>query len=91
MLCSKINEAAIFYVEPKRSEKIEITNDLRRELHDTVEEMQRYYEAGYTPSVKPSKKCNNCSLFNICMPKLLKRNNSGKIKDYILSHISESE
>ena len=91
MLCCKINEAAIFYAEPKRREKIEITNDLRRELHDTVEEMQRYYEAGYTPSVKPSKKCNNCSLFNICMPKLLKRNNSGKIKDYILSHISESE
>ncbi len=36
--------------------------------------MHKYYEQCYTPKVKISKKCNACSLKDICLPVLNKKN-----------------
>ena len=43
-----------------------------KEVRDMFLEMHQYYERRYTPKVKTNKRCNSCSLKDICLPKLSK-------------------
>ena len=51
-------------------------------------EMHKYYEQRYTPKVKTSKKCNACSLKDICIPALNKKKS---VSGYIDRIIAEEE
>ena len=51
-------------------------------------EMHKYYEQRYTPKVKISKRCNACSLKDICVPVLNKRKS---VSTYIDKMLSEKE
>ncbi len=72
MFSAEISEGAIFYGETKKREKVEITEELRKEVTDMFCEMHQYFARGYTPKVKYKKACSNCSLKEICLPKLAK-------------------
>ena len=37
------------------------------------DEMREYVKRGYTPKVKIKKACKSCSLKDICLPKLSKK------------------
>ena len=50
--------------------------------------MHKYYEQRYTPKVKINKKCNACSLKEICLPVLNKKKSAF---GYIERIISEEE
>ena len=50
--------------------------------------LQKYYEQRYTPKVKISKRCNACSLKDICVPVLNKRKS---VSTYIDKMLSEKE
>ena len=73
MLCCDIPVGYMYYDEPHRREKVELTPDLREEVAAMFAEMRAYYVKGHTPKAKPTKKCSNCSLKNICLPKLAKK------------------
>lgn len=75
MFVTEIPQAYLFYGETRRRESVEITDALRDECRRLVQEMHRLYERGYTPKVKKTKKCNACSLKEICLPKLDKGKN----------------
>jgi len=63
---------------------VEITDALRDECRKLLEEMHQLYARGYTPRVKKTKKCEACSLREICLPKL----ESGKnVAQYISGHM----
>lgn len=70
MFSVTINKAEIFYGETRRRESVDISDELRKRVRDVFEEMHQYYQRQYTPRVKWSKKCNGCSLKDICLPKL---------------------
>lgn len=70
MLACRIPEGDIFYHEIRRRRKIELTEELREEVRRTAEEMHEYFRRGRTPKVRPEKKCQSCSLRDICLPKL---------------------
>lgn len=53
--------------------KVEFTDEIQEKVKNTFAEMHRYYEQRYTPKVKTSKKCNACSLKDICLPVLNKK------------------
>ena len=72
MLCCDIPEGYLFYDEIHRREKVEITNDLRQKVIDMFAEMHDYFSRGYTPKAKYGKKCRNCSLKDLCLPKMSK-------------------
>lgn len=86
MLCCKVDEGAIFYEKIRHRQKVQMTDDLRAEVRAMFDEMHQFYKRQHTPKVKPSKRCNACSLKNICLPKLLKQK---KVIQYILHHLSE--
>lgn len=72
MLCCDIAEAYLYYDEIHRREKIEITPELRQEVLKMFEEMNAYFKSGYTPKAKYNKKCQNCSMKDLCLPKISK-------------------
>ena len=72
-LCRRIESAQLYYGENRWRFVIELTDELRKEVCKTVLEMHQYFERGYTPKVKPTKACRNCSLADICLPSLMKR------------------
>lgn len=72
MLCCDISEGYLFYDEINRREKVDITNELRKEVFKIFAEMNSYFNRGYTPKAKYDKKCKNCSLKDLCLPKMSK-------------------
>ena len=86
MFSSDIQEGALFYGETRRREPVKITEELRIQVKDIVKEMHQYYERRYTPQVKYSKRCNSCSLKNICMPKLGK---TSSVKSYVAQALED--
>lgn len=81
MLCCKVSRGYLYYHEIRRRVEIEITNELKVEVINTVEQMHDYYNRRYTPRVKTGKHCKGCSLRHICLPELLtKESVSGYMK-----------
>lgn len=70
MLCCDIREGAIFYGEPRRREIVCFSADLRNNLYDTLQKMHSLYEKRHTPNAEKGTHCNNCSLKDICLPRL---------------------
>ena len=73
MLCCDIPEAQLFYDEIHRRERVVLTSELRQEVKNMFLEMHDYYARGVTPKVRSNKKCNSCSLKDLCLPKLAKK------------------
>lgn len=80
MFLTEIPQAYLFYGETRRRECVEITGDLRNECRRLLLEMHQLYARGYTPKVKKTKKCEACSLREICLPDL---GNRKAVKQYI--------
>ena len=75
MLVCEIKKGAIFYGFTKRRLEVEISDDIKEKVRNCFKQMHSYYDKGYIPKVKPAKRCNACSLKNLCMPKLYKHKN----------------
>lgn len=84
MFLTEIPQAYLFYGETRRRECVEITEALREECRRLLQEMHQFYARGYTPKVKKTKKCEACSLKEICLPKLEKSRN---VAQYISGHL----
>ena len=88
MLCCKISRGYIYYGETKHRVEVIFTDEIREKVESAFTEMHKYYEQRYTPKVKISKRCNACSLKDICVPVLNKRKS---VSTYIDKMLSEKE
>lgn len=86
MLLCKIEKGYMYYHEVRKRLEVPITNKLKDKVKATVSEMHSYYNRKYTPRVKTGTFCRNCSLQNICLPSLMKRQS---VKNYIDRMISQ--
>lgn len=84
MLQTDILEGYLYYGENRRRSHVEFSGVLREELERVVKEMHELFQRGYTPRVKPSKKCKACSLEELCVPKLQK---IASVREYIQQEI----
>lgn len=82
MLACKIASGAIYYGKIKRRLEVDFTEELRKHVEEAINEMQGYWEKGWTPKGQYTKACNACSLKEICLPAL------GKTKS-VQSYIQE--
>lgn len=87
MLCCDIPKGALYFGETRHRVEIEFTQDLRKDVADTLSEMHELYKRGYTPKVKPTKSCNACSLKELCLPALAR---CGSVKSYLQKHMEET-
>lgn len=88
MLSCDIPYGYIYYGETRHREKISFHDDLRKKVRELFLEMHKYYGQQYTPKVKRSKKCNACSLKDVCLPVL---NQEISVSDYISRRVHEKE
>lgn len=69
MLGVTIQRGEIFYGSPRRRYEVEFSADLRTATINLVNRVRAARDAGITPSVPYSAKCDRCSLIERCMPK----------------------
>lgn len=87
MLKVEIPKGALYYNETHRREEVEFTTELREKFITMLREMHGYYQNGYTPKVKPKTGCNSCSLKELCLPVLCKKNDVAGYYDGFLSEV----
>lgn len=86
MLCCVIPAGALYYGETRRRQEIVFTEELRQTVRDSIARMHELYGRGHTPSAKPKKGCNACSLKDICLPRLQK---TGSVASYLKKNLEE--
>jgi CRISPR-associated exonuclease Cas4 len=76
MLGVNVPEGAIFYGQPRRRQPVVINATLRRQTEVAAQRLRELMQAGVTPSAVYEKRCDNCSLLSICLPKVAARQKS---------------
>jgi CRISPR-associated exonuclease Cas4 len=69
MLNINIEEAYLYYGKTRHREKILLNENLRKEVVGLASEMHTIIEENIAVVEEYTKKCDNCSLYNICIPK----------------------
>lgn len=83
----RIKTSEFYYGEIRRRVKIDITDELRKEVHHVVQEMHSYFKKRETPKAEFFKNCTLCSLYDLCLPRLTKK--KVNVRNYIEKHIRE--
>lgn len=72
MLCCEISYGYLYYGKTRKRTYVGFDENLRNSVKESFEEMHELYSKKYTPKVKQKKSCLNCSLNDICLPKISK-------------------
>lgn len=83
-----IDSADFYYNEIRRRLPLKITDKLRNLVASLAEEMHEIFRKGITPSAEKSIHCSQCSLVDVCVPKLTKKRVS--VRSYIGRHVGEA-
>ena len=86
MLCCKIPCGALYYGQTRHRENVTFSPELREEVQTTLAEMHQLFQRGFTPLVKPAKRCNACSMKELCLPVLAKNKS---VNDYLAAAMEE--
>ncbi|MDA8168457.1 MAG: CRISPR-associated protein Cas4 [Nitrospiraceae bacterium] len=86
MLNIEIMEGSLFYGQTRRREDVFFDAGLRRETEDIARKVHELIDSGITPNAEFSKKCEQCSLLELCMPKACSK---GTVKKYLLKAAEE--
>lgn len=84
MMNVEIPEGALFYGQTRRREDVVFDRNLRMETEDAAKKVHKLIESGITPKAEYSKKCERCSLVELCLPKLSK-----KASNYLMKVMEE--
>src|SRR5690625_1427668 len=82
-----INFSYLYYNQTNKKVKIEITTELRNLVSYISKEMHDSYSEGITLIAESYKNCKECSLYDICIPRLTKKKVS--ISNYMNNYLDE--
>jgi CRISPR-associated exonuclease Cas4 len=86
MLDAAVPEGAVYFGTTRRREAIVFDSTLRAEVRQAAARLHELVASGRTPPAVQQKKCKQCSLVELCMPKLGRRSRSAAA---YLRHIME--
>jgi CRISPR-associated exonuclease Cas4 len=78
---------ALFYGRTRRRQDVSFDSFLRQETGDAAKRFHELVESGVTPKAVYMKKCDNCSMYDLCMPKTVEKARS--INKYLVDAIRE--
>lgn len=87
MLSCSLASATFFYGQPRRRYDVSLDQELREETESLIHRLHELWEAGITPVAEYGKKCKNCSLISLCLPKAIGQ--KGKVEKYLAGAIEE--
>jgi CRISPR-associated exonuclease Cas4 len=61
---------ALFYGRTRRRASVQFTSELRRQTEDAASRVRAIVAAGVTPPARYDKKCERCSLRQLCLPQV---------------------
>jgi CRISPR-associated exonuclease Cas4 len=70
MFGKRIHSGAVFHAASKRRRDVEFTAELRQLTENAIAEMHHLVERGQVPAAVFKPACEECSLFDICLPKV---------------------
>ena len=76
MLGVTIPQGAIFYGLPRRREMVNFDATLRAKTQQAATAVRNLLERGTTPEPEYRKRCDNCSMVDLCLPKVIGRKRS---------------
>lgn len=86
MLTCVVPEGALFYGKTKRRKNVVFTCDLRRLTEKTARRLHEIVNNGITPRPLYEKyKCDNCSLLNLCVPKISQKHSVNSYLEKIIN------
>ncbi len=65
-----VDRGAVFHAASKRRREVEFTADLRQLTENAIAELHRLIEQAQVPPAVFKPACEECSLFEICLPKV---------------------
>jgi CRISPR-associated exonuclease Cas4 len=63
----------VYYAQTHQRQLIEISEELRRQTIATIQDVTRLLETGAMPAAVYSKRCQGCSLYEQCLPKVVEK------------------
>jgi CRISPR-associated exonuclease Cas4 len=88
MLGIRLNGGYFFYGEIRRRHKVLYSEELRQRVIQLSEQMHELFSKGITPPAVKNKKCNACSMKELCLPILGKK--KAAVSNYVKNIISEA-
>lgn len=89
MLNVKVPSGAIFYGQPRRRLEVVFDEQLRRQTDVSAARLHQIVGAGKTPPARYEKKCEQCSLLNLCLPEVT--GNSRSARGYLRRGLADTE
>lgn len=83
MLFTEIQEGYLYYSQTKNRQKVVITSEMKELACKSVYTMHDLMRRHHIPTAEYSKKCDQCSLADICIPEMRKENPDSYINRYI--------
>lgn len=71
MLRCPVPEGALFYGKNRRRQVVRFDDALRQETEEAAGRLHELIHSDVTPPARYEKKCESCSLLNLCMPKVV--------------------
>jgi len=87
MLHINIAAGAIFYGKTRRRLDVIFTNKLHQETELVARQVHALIKSGITPKPVYEKRCESCSILDICLPKSIQKRRS--VKQYITRMTNE--
>jgi CRISPR-associated exonuclease Cas4 len=89
MLGVTLSSGSFFYGQPRRRSDVSLSEELRKETEALIALLHELTLSAKTPASEYTPKCHNCSLMNICLPKVTRGSKS--VSSYILRMTKASE
>lgn len=83
-----VTSGALWYWQTRHRDEVFFSDELREETRQVIEKVRQLLVNGQTPKIGYSKKCASCSLYDLCNPKLLTRDDS---EQYVKGIFDEGE
>lgn len=84
MMNIEVPEGALFYGQTRHRMDVKFDSALRKETEVASVRLRELIESGITPKAEYSKKCDKCSLVELCLPKV-----NRKAGSYLMKVIEE--
>ncbi len=90
MLDATVPDGALFYGTPRRREAVTFDADLRRRTAAAVDQLRALLAAGATPPARYDARCRQCSLIELCRPKLATRPKHRSVAAWLAAAMDET-
>lgn len=87
MLNVHIASGALFYGRTRRREDVEFDSFLRSKTEEAARETHELIASRQTPPPSYSKRCDRCSLIEVCLPKTMQKKRT--VKGYLSRMVNE--